>query len=507
MAREGAKQSLIRSEVGEILTWLRDTKEVTGIYELSIRDSCYLPHTENHIRASLSSFDVEVLDWRRLDLSLWVLSADRTHQNLTCPNLKALRLYASGWPALAFWTSHEGLSFLDGFEKLTQVRISIIKEFVGGFLHENYRKEAETRFQSFRKTHLNTKLQVVVDCLSWASVNPVQEKRKSRPSTTAVEVTRLRPFLEAYESLHRDFAMHHWRDATLRYGLDEKLHHTPYVKVAVIDNGIDPGSIDCHSIGGASFVPSETGESNWWHIKHTHGTKMARIITELNPHCRLLVAKVCELRSDFTASRLVKAIDWAVAAGADVISMSLTLDNDNNNVHLAVTKARNLGIVVMASVHGEGSNSTRAGYPAGYKETFAVGSADRQGAPSSGTVEETVAFLFQGERIVANTEQLGDLEDSPDISGPSAATAIAAGVASLVLACDRFALHSQASTENENDWHRHRVMRVNTIDKVFKLMADKKYIRPWEFFAERVSGPMWGEGDSVLKWIVEEFKV
>lgn len=114
--------SLSRFEIQDILNWLKNTKKVTGIYELSIRDSCYLPYNEEVISKCLAGFDIEVLDWRRLDLSLYVLELPaqkipEAHIR-TCPNLKELNLYAGGWPSLGYWTSDEALHFLASFPKV-----------------------------------------------------------------------------------------------------------------------------------------------------------------------------------------------------------------------------------------------------------------------------------------------------------------------------------------------------------------------------------------------------
>jgi hypothetical protein len=78
----------------------------------------------------------------------------------------------------------------------------------------------------------------------------------------------------------------------------------PYSKVALIDTGVDPGSVQCSQISGASFVSSGSGESPWWFSQHPHGTQMARIITELDPFCQLLVAKVGDLARDVTVGRV-----------------------------------------------------------------------------------------------------------------------------------------------------------------------------------------------------------
>lgn len=505
--------SLTRFEVWEILSWLKNDKKVRGIYELSVRDSCYLSHTEHVIRLCLKGFDVEVLDWRRLDLSLSVLHEHKDKATLVCPNLKTLRLYAGSWPAIAYWTSEESLSFLNGFPRLTQVDIFILGEFIGAPLIDAYQEEAKLRFDDFKRVHSDTKLDVRPTSKSWSDLNPDEGKRKVQRETTAVGVTGLHHFLEAYDRLHDDFARPEWRSDPERLGLaelDPTGQQTPYVKVAVIDNGVDPGSINCHSIDGASFVPSETGESNWWYIRHAHGTKMARIIADLNPKCHLLVAKVCEGRTDATASRVIKAINWAVEAGAVIVSLSLTLDEDNAKLKIAINDAVARGVVIMASIRGEGNDGKGAGFPAawgssgGIRGLLAIASADAWGAPSKGTVNGQARYLFPGEKIVARTEFLGGLEDMPDISGPSVATAVAAGVASLVLSCDRFALLDRRA--GADTWKQHEKLRVEIVDEIFGRMKDKGCVCSSLFFVEDKGKPALGEGDSVLKWISEKFR-
>ncbi|KAH0595438.1 hypothetical protein MHUMG1_06613 [Metarhizium humberi] len=507
--RTDGKPTLIRSEVWSILNWLKKTKHVEGIYELSIRDSCYLPHAENVIRACLKDFNISVLDWRCPDLSLEVLHDGGESKTPICPDLETLRLYARGWPALAYWTSEESLYLLGRFTRLKQVEIFVLKEFVGMTLCETYATEATERFDKFKTAHSNAvTFELEITPKRWSDLSPTDQRPVLRRETTAVEVTKLGDFLLAYESIHRDFANQAWRNDRLEKGilcndLDESRKHTPYIRVAIIDNGVDPESIHCHKITGASFVPSHTGESNWWYIRHPHGTKMARIVTDLNPHCHLLVAKVGDSRSDFTAARIIKALGWAVAAGADIISLSLTLDKEDVNLELAVNKAAASGAVILASVRGEGVNTEIKPIPAAYGNVLAIGSADGTGAASSGTLEGQARHLFPGERIVAHTEYLGGLDDAPNVSGPSVATAVAAGVASLVLSCNRFALFKKRDFKRP-DYH--HTLQVNVVKQIFEQMSDGKYVRPWVFFKDEKAKPSWGEGDSVLDWIEGKYR-
>lgn len=112
------------------------------------------------------------------------------------------------------------------------------------------------------------------------------------------------PFLRAYETLQYEFKNTTWRaDA----GLSEMPEgRTPYVKVALIDTGVDPNSIRCSRVTGASFVPPEAGEYPWWVSQNPHGTQMAKIITELDPYCHLLVAKMSDTGMDIMQSRFIE---------------------------------------------------------------------------------------------------------------------------------------------------------------------------------------------------------
>jgi hypothetical protein len=101
----------IRDETKRILNWLRDEKGVTGIYELRVRDSLYLPHCEETIKSCLDNFDIEILDWMRVDLSLEPIKD-------TCRNLKELTLYGSTWSSLQSWTSEEVKGVFDKFCKV-----------------------------------------------------------------------------------------------------------------------------------------------------------------------------------------------------------------------------------------------------------------------------------------------------------------------------------------------------------------------------------------------------
>jgi len=85
-----------------IFKWLRQ-KGASHICEVRIVDSYDNPHSEEHIIDALEGLDVQVLDWRRTDLSVDVIQK-------AAPHVKDLCLYSSGnWCALSHWLGPDGV--------------------------------------------------------------------------------------------------------------------------------------------------------------------------------------------------------------------------------------------------------------------------------------------------------------------------------------------------------------------------------------------------------------
>jgi hypothetical protein len=115
--------ALAGREVEIILEWLYRTKMVKKIIELRIYDSWKNPHSEDSIERSLQIFDVEILDWRRADLSI------RTIRRAS-PHVQVLYLYSSGgWAVLSDWTSSR-------LEFLHKVRFTSYLIYLGRYLQD-----------------------------------------------------------------------------------------------------------------------------------------------------------------------------------------------------------------------------------------------------------------------------------------------------------------------------------------------------------------------------------
>lgn len=330
--------------------------------------------------------------------------------------------------------------------------------------------------------------------------------------STAVELTQLESFIRAYSKLQEEL-----KDEDFVVEVNPILRQEPYIRVAVIDTGVDSNCIQCNQISGASFVPSDSGESPWWFSYHPHGTQMAKVISELNPHCNLLVAKVGDSDMDMTVERLIRvsqtmvtsplrssltslrqALRWAVDSKADIISLSSAVFRADTNLEMAVKDAIAAGVVIIASAAGEAYRQQEA-YPANYSDVLKIAATDSRGRETAESLASQAHYMFPGDRVLAPTTFLGTANKADEISGTSVATAIASGVASLVLACHRLCLSTQ---DQLAPWDQHSELKRTIVQRVFDGMVDNegKFVKPWLFFNE-ADQHNWGEPARTLAWL------
>ena len=92
------------TEVFDILDWLKKKKGVEKIIELIVPDRLVNPHNEMKIATYVEDFQVEMLNWRFLDLSISVFEKGARDR------ITDLQLYSSGKrAAISHWLSDEGV--------------------------------------------------------------------------------------------------------------------------------------------------------------------------------------------------------------------------------------------------------------------------------------------------------------------------------------------------------------------------------------------------------------
>ncbi|KAH8686310.1 peptidase S8/S53 domain-containing protein, partial [Ilyonectria robusta] len=187
---------------------------------------------------------------------------------------------------------------------------------------------------------------------------------------------------------------------------------------------------------GHSFVDDASRLGSWLFASDPHGTQMANLICAIDPHCELYVAKVVEGRQGILPDN---AINWAISRDVDIISMSFSIpDFTNNNqysnmLRKAVTEADHKGIIQYCSHHDEGWN-VKDSWPASCSETKVIVACNEFGNFSDRHVGQ-YDYKVHGTDISAGAVPY--LESNDSISGSSVATAIVAGVSSLMLSCRR----------------------------------------------------------------------
>jgi subtilisin family serine protease len=232
------------------------------------------------------------------------------------------------------------------------------------------------------------------------------------------------------------------------------------VTVAVIDSGVNPNVSDL--VGSVTTGPNYTGvhtpESNPnWGV---HGTWMASLIAGhghdgggsgiigVAPKSHILSIRVITDSTDPSYSRyqhepqariqneLARAIMYAVAHGAGVISMSLGYGLQSLVVRSALMYALNHGVVVVASSGNSGGTASARSrgfapysFPADYPGVLGVAAIGRGGAPAGFSSDNlSVSVAAPGVEVPAQ----GRDGQYWLVSGTSPACALTAGVAALI---------------------------------------------------------------------------
>ncbi len=173
------------------------------------------------------------------------------------------------------------------------------------------------------------------------------------------------------------------------------------IKVAVVDTGIDYNHSDLGDgfgkrvIGGYDFVNDDSDPMD----DNDHGTHVAGIIGAngsirgVAPNVSFYALKVCNSGGGCSTSDIISGIDWAVANGAHVISMSLggriwpfesKSPNDEfaSPTAIAADAAVDRGVVVVVAAGNEGPGTGTVSQPGIAKKVITVGASDDKNTAS-----------------------------------------------------------------------------------------------------------------------------
>ncbi|CCC05592.1 hypothetical protein SMACR_09638 [Sordaria macrospora] len=457
--------------IESVFRWLRNDKGVNKIVYLEVKDNPHRYCSEETIECCLKHMDeIRFLDWDKPDISLNTISKAK--------GLSELSLYSSGTNAVFHhWSDTKGLVQLRQLRKVwLYAKMCLdtenIKRLVEQHLDNHDHSTAKSHDQSTTKKHDQSvassskeskKIQHLPPGIkSWLDTNRLTDAQM-RETEELIKSTKTPEIITAWietgeptvkqpersaqnfvpQRTHPGFEAVKAFNAAMVTNMSDRLKVIERVKVALVDDGVDP---EYESVGkylANNGFPLGTPDGKtvpFYTSTKQHGSKMAWVISTICPFVEIYVAKMDNYHEldlgnpAFDPERAVKAVEWALKRDADILSMSWlfrytqAVEEHTNELtrlldHSPYSKPP---IMYCAAKDTRGDDSASATYyPAGCNLTQTVGAADIHCKPKPYVTLEDTEWLFPGTNV---------FEDPAD-SGNSVATAVAAGVAALVLFC------------------------------------------------------------------------
>jgi subtilisin family serine protease len=123
------------------------------------------------------------------------------------------------------------------------------------------------------------------------------------------------------------------------------------LKIAVIDSGINTNHPHIVAKTSGVLVGEDSGRSVTWDDVLGHGTAVAAAIQEKAPGAEYFAVKLFDKALTTTSSRLIRAIDWTIDSGMDLVNLSLgTSALGAKSVFEALIKrAERLGVIMVCA--------------------------------------------------------------------------------------------------------------------------------------------------------------
>jgi len=147
--------------------------------------------------------------------------------------------------------------------------------------------------------------------------------------------------------------------------------------ISIIDTGIDLNHPDLNGqiIGGYDFVDNDEVPEDI----NGHGTQVAGIIASngnfkgIAPNSKILMYKVSEDGESVPSNLIIKAIEKSIEDGADIINISLGINQTNTKIDQAVNKAIKNNIFVVTAAGNFGPELSTIGSPGINPNAITVG--------------------------------------------------------------------------------------------------------------------------------------
>ncbi|KAI1110437.1 hypothetical protein F5Y14DRAFT_363061 [Nemania sp. NC0429] len=404
-----------------IFKWLKACN-VEGILEVTVVDHGDVSHSDEAIEICVDQLDVRVWNWYKVDLSCDVIIKK-------APRAREVNLYSSGNNAVLMgWSSEDGLARLT---ELHRVRVFVQEGLENG-------NRVTDNMEAFKNKLKQRRPLLDVD---WQFHEP-------DPNRNSVFAARGTP--REIESK--------WMETMKKFAnflarVPPNIAGDP-VKIAIIDDGIDT-SLDNFTDRiqvGESFCRlgelSGSHRNSYYVPSGPHGTVMAQLICRICPVVKLYIAQLEVLpgqhgQRSFTTESAIEALQWAVTQEVDIISMSWSIRGRSGITDLAnAIKAADAKRILMFCASPDDGTTTDNTYPAKEPSCIKIGACTATGAILSWVSDQSAEYLLPGEAPGLETDPGAEPSSWNNYGhigsfGSSVSTALAAGLAGVILFCDR----------------------------------------------------------------------
>ena len=299
------------------------------------------------------------------------------------------------------------------------------------------------------------------------------------------------------------------------------------VKVAVLDTGIDYGHPDLDDNYKGGFDCGGLFNDYNPRDRIGHGTHVAGIIAAedndigvigVAPEVDLYAVKIFSDLGLGFVSNLIRGIEWCIAKGIDIISMSVGWDNPtlrmSNLVAAAVNKAFNRGIVLVAGSGNE--NAENVYLPARLDAVIAVGAMNSDFERSWYSAHGPELDLVAPGDVIYSTTPRYDVAYTSEgldrnydyMSGTSMATPMVTGVVALMLEANpsltptevKMILESSALDINTPGWDKYTGSGMVDAAAAVTLALDPGYEPPAPMYVNNIV--MYNGVDWLSKYII-----
>ncbi|KAF3063564.1 hypothetical protein GL218_02420 [Daldinia childiae] len=488
-------------------------------------------HSDQAIQESLERFVVEHLDWQKVDLDpetilhvsskvdITALTHDGPKDTELVPysQLKQLYLRWSGSNAvLRAWSEPEGLPMLPRLMRIYLCRPHSEKAYDNIQWINKKIIAFQTRLNANRKAIRAQKLAAsdnkVASSIS-VGFNDVEVIATDLGIGESKATSSNIPHFTT--STHvKGVNSHRWLDSTARFagemvpfwqnivkefletrknqGTQERIEDD--VILALIDDGVDmfDATLDNHVLEGKSFDFHDGKIRPPFSSARGHGTVMANMILRVCPMAKVYPIRLKTYQSENGKNTIDKdyaarAIQAALDKKATIISMSWTLPMKNNKsdsktrLDTVLKKAVDSKVLMFCSAPDEGK-FTELDYPSGpwRDRFFRIGAARADGTVFPWTPDDGITYVLPGVDVIKEQAGRRSFEiHSPggaiarevDVkyeTGSSVATALAAGLAAMIIYCVKASILA-VKTANQN---KGSVVGIAIPDNGANLIAD-----------------------------------